>query len=186
MFNEHLKRIRKVSKKTQQELAEFLNISAQSVSKWEKGTALPSIEFLPKIANFYNCSVNAFFSAYELQLYEQFEALDEHQLNDLLLTIISSQSNVKCDEQREEIPENVEETIPLETLFLPALYTYLQNHEILSIRSLQRELSIGYGLGSKIVDALRKIGVIEEDRVNKRFFVIKEKIELLLPYMREK
>ena len=79
-FNEHLKRIRKVSKTTQQDLAEYLSISVQSVSKWEKGTALPSIEFLPKIAEFYNCSVNVFFSEYELQIYEQFAPIDEKDL----------------------------------------------------------------------------------------------------------
>ena len=74
-FNEHLKRIRAVSKTTQQDLADYLSISVQSVSKWEKGTSYPSIEFLPKIAEFYSCSVNAFFSDYELQAFEQFAPL---------------------------------------------------------------------------------------------------------------
>ncbi len=62
VFSEQLKIIRRASGKTQRELAEFLNISAQSVSKWEKGESLPSIEYLPKIAQFFDCSINAFFT----------------------------------------------------------------------------------------------------------------------------
>ena len=62
MFNERLIFIRKASGKTQRELAEHLQISAQSVSKWEKGESLPSIEYLPLIAKFFGCSINAFFT----------------------------------------------------------------------------------------------------------------------------
>lgn len=61
MFNERFKAIRQASGKTQKELAEFLNISPQSVSKWEKGEALPSIEYLPLMAKFFGCSINVFF-----------------------------------------------------------------------------------------------------------------------------
>ena len=62
MFHERLKELRVKCGKKQKDLAEFLNISAQSVSKWEKGEALPSITYLPKIAQFYQCDVNAFFA----------------------------------------------------------------------------------------------------------------------------
>ena len=61
MFNERFKTIRQASGKTQKELADFLNISPQSVSKWEKGEALPSIEYLPLMARFFGCSINVFF-----------------------------------------------------------------------------------------------------------------------------
>lgn len=65
MFCEQLRLIRKASDKTQRELAEHLQISAQSVSKWEKGEALPSIEYLPHMAKFFGCSINAFFTDVE-------------------------------------------------------------------------------------------------------------------------
>ena len=69
MFNERFKSIRQASGKTQKDLAEFLNISPQSVSKWEKGEALPSIEYLPLMAKFFGCSINVFFEdAYESTL----------------------------------------------------------------------------------------------------------------------
>ena len=65
MFCDQLKTIRKASEKTQKDLADYLKISTQSISKWEKGDALPSLEFLPRIAKFFGCSVNAFFTEIE-------------------------------------------------------------------------------------------------------------------------
>lgn len=61
MFHERLKTIRTNCKKTQKDLADYLNISPQSISKWEKGKCLPSIEYLPKIAEFCKCDINYFF-----------------------------------------------------------------------------------------------------------------------------
>ena len=61
MFHDKLKEIRTKLKKTQKDLAEYLSISPQSVSKWEKGEALPSMEYLPKIAKFFGCTPNEFF-----------------------------------------------------------------------------------------------------------------------------
>lgn len=68
MFNIRLKSIRIFSGKTQKELADYLQISAQSVSKWEKGEALPSLEYLPLIAQFLGCSVNAFFAEFNHEI----------------------------------------------------------------------------------------------------------------------
>ena len=69
MIHENLKRLRMANKLTQQQVADHLMISNQSISKWEKGEALPSIEFLPQIAELFNCSVNAFFSDYEADIF---------------------------------------------------------------------------------------------------------------------
>ena len=65
MFHDKLKEIRTKLKKTQKDLAEYLSISPQSVSKWEKGEALPSMEYLPKIAKFFGCTPNDFFEEAE-------------------------------------------------------------------------------------------------------------------------
>lgn len=43
---------------TQAELAERLNVSAQSVSHWERGESLPDISVLPDLACILNCSVD--------------------------------------------------------------------------------------------------------------------------------
>lgn len=62
MLNEILKEKREKSKLTQNEVAEKLHVSPQSISKWERGEALPSVEFLPKLAEEYKCKVKVFLS----------------------------------------------------------------------------------------------------------------------------
>lgn len=58
---------------SQAELAEFLHISAQSVSKWENDTSLPDINQLPAIASFFGVSIDELF-AYPTNLeYERIE-----------------------------------------------------------------------------------------------------------------
>ncbi len=56
---ENLKRLRKGRDFTQEETAEMLGVSPQSVSKWERGDALPDIALLPALANLYGTSVDA-------------------------------------------------------------------------------------------------------------------------------
>ena len=55
---ENLKALRKGKDLTQEEVAEMLGVSPQSVSKWERGDNLPDITLLPAIANLYKISVD--------------------------------------------------------------------------------------------------------------------------------
>ena len=56
---ENLKTLRKRSDLTQEAVAEMLDVSPQSVSKWERGETLPDITLLPALANLYKVSVDA-------------------------------------------------------------------------------------------------------------------------------
>ena len=183
-FNEHLKRIRQVSKTTQQDLADYLNVSVQSVSKWEKGSALPSIEYLPKMAEFYSCSVNAFFSDYELQAFEQFAPLDKDQEIMLLEALLKQTGIFKDLREKEEKDEYIEpeETLPIESLFLPALYDLLKDSDTFNCAKLQINLGIGYALAARIVEALENMGIIVFNKEEKVRYVVKEKVDLLIPY----
>jgi transcriptional regulator with XRE-family HTH domain len=49
---------RKEKQITQQELADFINVSKASVSKWETGQSYPDITLLPLLAAFFDCSVD--------------------------------------------------------------------------------------------------------------------------------
>lgn len=62
MFSENLKKLRILHGVTQKEMSEYLNISPQSISKWETGDALPSTEFLPMLATFLDCKIDDFFN----------------------------------------------------------------------------------------------------------------------------
>jgi transcriptional regulator with XRE-family HTH domain len=57
-----IKELRKKRGITQERLAEYLNISSQAVSKWENGTALPDITYVPKLAAFFSVSTDELFS----------------------------------------------------------------------------------------------------------------------------
>ena len=43
-FNDNLRRIRKEKKITQEQLAEFVGVSPQAVSKWENDATLPNAQ----------------------------------------------------------------------------------------------------------------------------------------------
>lgn len=53
-----IKNLRKEKRVTQEELAEYLHISSQAVSKWETGASSPDIDMLPKLAIFFGTSLD--------------------------------------------------------------------------------------------------------------------------------
>ena len=54
----NLKRLRKQRELTQEDLANFIGISSQAVSKWECGDGYPDITFLPVLASFFEVTVD--------------------------------------------------------------------------------------------------------------------------------
>lgn len=57
-FSENLKRFRSERNLTQEALADFLGVSFQAISKWERGENYPDIEMLINLAGFFNTSVD--------------------------------------------------------------------------------------------------------------------------------
>ena len=55
---ENLKKYRLLKNLTHEDVAEYLGITAQSVSKWERGESYPDITFLPALANIFETSVD--------------------------------------------------------------------------------------------------------------------------------
>ncbi|ODM05283.1 helix-turn-helix domain-containing protein [Eisenbergiella tayi] len=55
---ENLRKYRLLKSLTQEDVAEYLGITAQSVSKWERGESYPDISFLPALANIFETSVD--------------------------------------------------------------------------------------------------------------------------------
>lgn len=57
-IGEKIKQLRKERSITQDELAEILGVSFQSVSRWENSTCYPDLELLPTIADFFDVTVD--------------------------------------------------------------------------------------------------------------------------------
>ena len=55
---ENLKKYRIMKNLTQEDVAGYLNITPQSVSKWERGESYPDITFLPALANIFETSID--------------------------------------------------------------------------------------------------------------------------------
>lgn len=55
---ENLKKYRIMKDFTQEDIADYLNISPQSVSKWERGETYPDITLLPALANIFETSID--------------------------------------------------------------------------------------------------------------------------------
>lgn len=57
-FGDKIKSLRKKINLTQEELAERLNVSFQTISKWETNASLPDITMFPILANFFNVTTD--------------------------------------------------------------------------------------------------------------------------------
>ena len=57
-FGDNLKAIRKHHKMSQEQLAEKVNVSRQSVSKWENGEAYPEMNNILQLCKIFNCKIN--------------------------------------------------------------------------------------------------------------------------------
>lgn len=55
---ENLKKYRILKNLTQEDVAEYLGITPQSVSKWERGESYPDITLLPALANIFETSID--------------------------------------------------------------------------------------------------------------------------------
>ena len=56
-FGDNLKKIRKYNKMSQEDLAEKVNVSRQSVSKWETGDAYPEMNNILELCKIFKCRI---------------------------------------------------------------------------------------------------------------------------------
>lgn len=83
----NLLELRKEYKLTQSELAEKLNYSDKSISKWEKGETLPDIEILCKIAQIYGVSFD--YLIHEGKKSEKRQYIKSDTLNKIFISLLA-------------------------------------------------------------------------------------------------
>ncbi len=69
-FAENLKKFRAEKGLTQEDVANYLRITPQSVSKWERGETYPDITFLPALANIFGTSIDRLIGMDEIRAKE--------------------------------------------------------------------------------------------------------------------
>lgn len=57
-LSENIKKYRILKNLTQEDIADYLGITPQSVSKWERGESFPDITLLPALANIFETSID--------------------------------------------------------------------------------------------------------------------------------
>lgn len=111
MANVNLKisELRKQKRIGQQELAEVLGVTYQSVSKWETGTTMPDITLLPAIAEYFNVSVDELLGLRPLreQQYIQRNTDDRSNWNDNTDKLFQNRRNFWNDDYLKFLIENV-------------------------------------------------------------------------------
>ncbi|MBE6755512.1 MAG: helix-turn-helix transcriptional regulator [Ruminococcaceae bacterium] len=92
-LGENLKNLRRKRNLTQEKLAEFLGVSFQAVSKWERGDTYPDISMLPEIADFFKISVDELLGVNraenEKEITEKLQEYDNLTDSKLMLGIIN-------------------------------------------------------------------------------------------------
>ena len=58
IISQRLRELRHKKGNTQEELADFLSISTAAVSKWERNETYPDLTLIPRIASFYDVTVD--------------------------------------------------------------------------------------------------------------------------------
>lgn len=74
-IGDKIKSLRKAKKLTQEQLAEYLHVSSQAVSKWETGASTPDVDTLPKLAVFFGVTMDELFDFDRRKIDEEVEAL---------------------------------------------------------------------------------------------------------------
>lgn len=72
-IGKEIRRLREDRGLTQEALAEALNVTAQSISKWERGTSMPDVQMLPRIAVFFGVTIDQLFAMAPEQQMERIE-----------------------------------------------------------------------------------------------------------------
>lgn len=90
-FGGNLKELRKIKKLSQEDLAERVGVSRQSVSKWETGDAYPEMNNILMLCKIFNCKINDLLS----NDLEDFESFDEEVKMNLVKFEKEKQQKVK-------------------------------------------------------------------------------------------
>lgn len=89
-IGEKIRELRKGKGLTQEQLAEYLNVSSQAVSKWETGMCSPDIDMLPCLAVFFGVST------------DELLGFDLHKINNEVEALITESVPLRSEPEKAE------------------------------------------------------------------------------------
>ena len=114
-IGEKIKELRYKKGLTQEEVGNLIGVSAQSVSKWERGEGYPDIEMLPSLANYFGVSIDELLGAdANLQKYDEINAK------------WTENNNIGAHKDNIDLMKNALKTFPNDALLLVQLSTSLE------------------------------------------------------------
>lgn len=93
-FGENLQRLRKGKNISQENLAEALQVSRQTIGKWENGTTYPEVECLIQISDFFGVSIDTLLKGTVAEA-DITETLSADKTDDIKSTVDQRQRNQK-------------------------------------------------------------------------------------------
>lgn len=177
MFNKNLRAIRLQKELSQKQVADYLNVSPQSVSKWEKGEALPSIEYLPKLAECFGVDINALF----------YSELSQTNNNDVLKDFLALTN--KSGDSEENTGDEINEFICEHPDIIDITITFckgLMEYKTISSKALQGVLNCSDEEVSIFINYLVASEIIEKLDVENTYFVVKHVINDFIVFLKIK
>ena len=171
MFHINLKKLRFTCGLSQKQIADYLNITPQSVSKWENGDALPSIDYLPKLAECLNCDINAFFAPV------QEEAIDSSVLYEFFTLVIGhiySETNTLKD------VADFEKSHPSIIATAIDFCEDLRKRKTLNIKALQKMLGCTEADARLFIEQFIVGEMLEKLDLEDTYFVVKDAVRGLI------
>lgn len=171
MFHVNLKNRRLTCGLSQKQVADHLNITPQSVSKWENGDSLPSIEYLPKLAECLQCDINAFFE----------EVRDKKIDNDVLYELLTLMNdNIYRETKTTDDIVAFENAHPSGIAAAIAFCEDLKTHKTISSKTLQGMLGCTEREARLFIEQLTVGEMLEKLDIEDTYFVLKDTVQGLI------
>ena len=167
MFHINFKKLRLRIGLSQKQVADYLSITPQSVSKWETGTALPTIDYLPKLAECLNCDINEFFAPVS-KVPINIEILNEF----LILLNDKTKETADVVAYEKKHPDTINSMV--------SFCEYLKKNQFLETSTLQEMLKCSTSESQKILEQMHLLEVIERTDTEKSYCILKQKIDELV------
>ena len=154
-----LKEVRKEKGVTQEQLAEKLNVSRRTVSRWETGSNMPDLDLLMELADYYEVDLREMLTG---------ERKSEDPVNkEIEETVLQVAEYSNAEKQRDTMIVRIYFIVGIAALFVNAAMEFLTNAEDTFWFGFLKGGTIGLALAAMIMGILYTTGTMRKIRAFK-------------------